>query len=401
MAQKLDKFLGEISHNLTQQNGAALSGFLSLKDVHSIPVGKAFEKADSNPYLVTAKIASPWSDIVTLHLQACCTKDPLQVVELQNSLAQNLHSVLSQFTRWILPVVITVNQELQWAAARADQVLVERNEKPFWLEQAARTMNKAFSVCATDRFSTLDGSRKWGVYAIVNLLFKTYFRLASTNLCPTILRSMGSAGLPPLSEFPKSEQVTFKYYTGVLHFFNEKFEEASQDLLFALKHGSVPSDGSTKRNKIRILRYLIPTQIVRGYLPDPKLIGKYQALKVYHVLVNAIKQGNLAAFDKVLKDSQPTLIKWGTWLVVEKARLLVVRQLFFKTWIMLEKSSRLTIAVLNRAVSVSMKGTIVTDEHVCMLVVNLIDKAYMKGYVSLEKQTLVLSNKDPFPSLQS
>ncbi|KAJ3369346.1 COP9 signalosome (CSN) subunit [Kappamyces sp. JEL0680] len=345
MAQKLDKFLGEISHNLTQQNGAALSGFLSLKDVHSVPVGKAFEKADSNPYLVTAKIASPWSDIVTLHLQACCTKDPLQVVELQNSLAQ-----------WILPVVITVNQELQWAAARADQVLVERNEKPFWLEQAARTMNKAFSVCATDRFSTLDGSRKWGVYAIVNLLFKTYFKLSSTNLCPTILRSMGSAGLPPLSEFPKSE---------------------------------------------RILRYLIPTQIVRGYLPDPKLIGKYQALKVYHVLVNAIKQGNLAAFDKVLKDSQPTLIKWGTWLVVEKARLLVVRQLFFKTWIMLEKSSRLTIAVLNRAVSVSMKGTIVTDEHVCMLVVNLIDKAYMKGYVSLEKQTLVLSNKEPFPSLKS
>jgi hypothetical protein len=45
------------------------------------------------------------------------------------------------------------------------------------LESAARTMNKAFSICATDRYTDMTESKKWGVYAIINMLFKTYFKV--------------------------------------------------------------------------------------------------------------------------------------------------------------------------------------------------------------------------------
>ena len=114
---------------------------------------------------------------------------------------------MGQENRWIVPIMLIINQELQISSSLADEVLLSGSTGIVAdnLEKAARTMNKAFSLCATDRYSVLEESRKWGTYAIVNILFKTYFKLSSTNLCSTILRSLSSADLPDLSEYPKSE----------------------------------------------------------------------------------------------------------------------------------------------------------------------------------------------------
>ena len=73
----------------------------------------------------------------------------------------------------------------------------------------------------------LEESRKWGIYYIVNLLFKTYFRLNSASLSKNMLKSLtaGRGDMPGLSAFPKSQQVTFKYYEGVLHFLEENYVE--------------------------------------------------------------------------------------------------------------------------------------------------------------------------------
>lgn len=80
----------------------------------------------------------------------------------------------------------------------------------------------------------LEESRKWGVYYAVNLLFKTYFKLNSEPLSKNILKaiSAGRADIPPITMFPKSQQVTFKYYEGVLAFLEENYVE-------------VPTDGNT------------------------------------------------------------------------------------------------------------------------------------------------------------
>lgn len=49
-----------------------------------------------------------------------------------------------------------------------------RNEK---LEEAARVFNRIFALCLGDRNPDLSSSRKWGVYCIANLQFKTYFKV--------------------------------------------------------------------------------------------------------------------------------------------------------------------------------------------------------------------------------
>ena len=46
-----------------------------------------------------------------------------------------------------------------------------------------------------------------------------------TNLVGTIMRSVANADLPPLERYPLADQVTFKYYTGILAFFEEKYQK--------------------------------------------------------------------------------------------------------------------------------------------------------------------------------
>jgi len=60
---------------------------------------------------------------------------------------------------------------------------------------------------------------------VINLLFKTYFKLNSASLSKNILKALsaGRGDMPPLSAFPKSQQVTFKYYEGVLCFLEENY----------------------------------------------------------------------------------------------------------------------------------------------------------------------------------
>lgn len=75
----------------------------------------------------------------------------------------------------------------------------------------------------------LEESRKWGIYNIINLLFKTYFKLNSISLSKNILKAIQAyrGDMPPLESFPKAHQVTFKYYVGVIYFLEENYVEVS------------------------------------------------------------------------------------------------------------------------------------------------------------------------------
>jgi hypothetical protein len=75
----------------------------------------------------------------------------------------------------------------------------------------------------------LETSRKWGIYNIINLLFKTYFKLNSISLSKNILKAIQAyrGDMPSLESFPMAHQVTFKYYIGVIYFLEENYVEVS------------------------------------------------------------------------------------------------------------------------------------------------------------------------------
>jgi hypothetical protein len=72
----------------------------------------------------------------------------------------------------------------------------------------------------------MEESRKWGLYYVTNLLFRIYFKLNALNLAKNPLRSLSASAtdMPPFEMFPKSHQVTFNYYAGVIYFLEEDYK---------------------------------------------------------------------------------------------------------------------------------------------------------------------------------
>jgi hypothetical protein len=248
----LERYLQTLATAIATRSGNDLAMHFAFSDPHRKLIATTVRRVNNLKEFISRRIESPWNDIVYHHcivISQKPTNDHSRIADLQVTLSQSLHSILQNHSKWILPVVYTIIRDLQNLAIAADRRLSKMGEKANNLEKAARAMNKAFSLCAVDRLSPLADSRKWGVYVIVNLLFKTYFKLSSLNLCKNVLKSLQNADLPPLSEYPKGQQVTFKYYCGVLAFYNENFDQAYPDLLFAFDHGGSRKDASTERNK--------------------------------------------------------------------------------------------------------------------------------------------------------
>lgn len=99
---------------------------------------------------------------------------------------------LEVFDAWTIPCLYMVGKYLRVFAIKADEAAFQKGQTAFnafeedvgdaeggndKLEDAARQINRVFSLCVGDR-SPIEESRKWGAYYIANLQFKTYFKVS-------------------------------------------------------------------------------------------------------------------------------------------------------------------------------------------------------------------------------
>ena len=62
------------------------------------------------------------------------------------------------------------------------------------------------------------------MYYVVGLVLKCYFRIKRISLSKNILRALdANTDIPPLSVYPRSHQVTYRYYIGMLKFLSEDY----------------------------------------------------------------------------------------------------------------------------------------------------------------------------------
>lgn len=107
------------------------------------------------------------------------------------------YSVPSGLPAWTLPCLYTVGKYLRIFAINADIEAASQGsadlgfqdeispdvEKNGNLEEAARIINRMFTLCLSDR-AALEESRKWGIYYMTNLLFRIYFKVNGTRKSP-------------------------------------------------------------------------------------------------------------------------------------------------------------------------------------------------------------------------
>ncbi|KAJ8297296.1 Protein CSN12 [Rhodotorula toruloides] len=443
----ISSYAGQIDQAAKFRDGRTLASLLSLSGKHGQMVLDFLAKPDRgtawidrtldtpNPsyagqFKRTISKDGPWAEMATGHIWALVALNPVMnpmthqmhhsdaVVayqkqhEVVTALYRYLMDARDQTTGWALPLLYVVCRDLRKVAEQADQQLLANSQKAVKLEEASRLLQKCFSCCLNDRASDIAASRKMGTYYLATLLFKTYFRLNSTALCKNIIRGIGAADLPPLSSFPRAHQVTYKYYMAVFAFLREDYADAENRFREALEMCHY----RMKRNIELILDYLIPLLLLRGVFPSSKLLAKSARHKtLYGPFAQAIKTGNVAAYERQLERAEKRLMERGTYLVVERARENAVRGLLKRAWVLEGKPARLSVETFRRyynaAYAVGLldsglsaadiervrKSAEIDSEEMECLLANMIYKGLLKGYISHAHQLVVLSKDKPFP----
>lgn len=188
--------------------------------------------------LCQSKFTEPVDDLVLNHLKMIATISPplqrgttgpvIDFFEAYRHAAAATTGFLRAFEsmeKWANPILFAFITNLQVLAAKADASRKLAPGEHLKSEDAARILLKAFHVCQMDR-SSWENSRKSASLHVVTTLFKIYFRLKQHRLCQPLIRAIGNDS-HSLDKFPASSRVTFKFYTGLLAFYEENFAKVS------------------------------------------------------------------------------------------------------------------------------------------------------------------------------
>ncbi|CAH0477164.1 unnamed protein product [Peronospora belbahrii] len=296
-------------------------------------------------------------------------------------------------TNWVMPFLNVLFVDTRLLASRADQEASKKagDEIHDSLRSAEQHLKKGFAMAANDR-APPEHNKKMGALFIVNQLFKIYFKLNMIHLCRNLIRAVEGPAFPKFERFNRSDKVTYQYYVGRISMFEDQYQKAEMCLDYAWKHchrGNVC-------NKRMILQFLVPVKLLLGVMPSPKLLTDY-SLEEYTGLTNAIRGGNLHLFTEYLAQYQDKFIQQGVYLLIEKLRLLVLRNLFKKVYL-IQQNHQLQLQDFQLALHFSTGKSMDLDEIECVLT-NLIFKGYIKGYMSHTKKILVVSKTQPFPPI--
>jgi len=305
---------------------------------------------------------------------------------------------LDKDTNWRLPGINATTLQLRLASYMADKE--GKTGENTQILRAEATLKRYFQKMVIDR-SPLQSTKKMGCLFIIVHLLKIYFKLNNLRLCTNLLKAVDSDNFPSLDSFPPSQTVAYQFYLGRLSIFEERYDKAETSLDSAFLHCHQKS----RRNKRRILQYLIPVKLLLGKFPDVKLLEKYNLLQ-FKDLVDSVKRGHLKLFNDSLETHQEFFIRKGIFLMLEKLKTTIYRNLFLRAYKFYQtetddpaiKKNHLPLKVLQAALRIN-GIEMDTDELECILA-NLIYQGFMKGYIA-HKRVVVMSKTEPFPVLTS
>lgn len=227
-------------------------------------------------------------------------------------------------------------------------------------------------------------------------LLRMYFKLGQVNQCPFLIAALTQPYRETFTvlDLPRPISVTLSFYWGKHCVFDHKFKEAEEKLSYAFQHL-----GDGELNRRLVLEYLVPCKILLGSLPSPEMLKRYR-LRRFEGIVKAIRRGDVRMFTAELEEHAEAFIQVGTYLLVEKAKLLVYRTLCKRVHGILKEQSggkhQLNLAPFEHAFN--WQEDMDSDEAACVLA-NLIFQGAVKAYISNEHRKIVFSKDKPFPPI--
>ncbi|XP_060524402.1 PCI domain-containing protein 2 [Cylas formicarius] len=373
-------------------DGFKLAAFLSVRHDHAKYKNYHIE----NPQTIVEKFLSPPMDeLVIYHLKclyAISKEDYLSAYQQQSSLTQSFTRILQsqKEENWSLPLMSAICSDLRLIAQQAEKQRFGVTEKPGeYLEKAAECLMGCFRICAADNRTDERDTKRKGMMALVNQLFKVYFRINKLHLCKPLIRAIESN--PFKESFSLSQQITYKYFVGRKAMFDSDYKTADQYLTYAFEN----CHKASQKNKRLVLIYLVPVKMLLGYIPSKKVLEKYNVTEFWD-LVQAVCQGNLKWFDEIMEIHETFFIRCGIYLIVDKLKIIAYRNLFKKVYLILN-THQIPVEALKTALE-WLGQDVDLDETQC-IVANLINEGKIKGYISHQHRKVVVSKQNPFPPL--
>lgn len=344
---------------------------------------------------VASIIDDNWREVTLNHLRALkatLNDAPKDAFAFQLDVVQAvLREILPRGDKSMLPVIYVITMDL-WNVA----VLCADDECE---EEAARAINKAFTVCITDR-SALPSSRKHGCYKLLSLLMRIYFHRNQLTLCTQLLRALKTADMPDERTIPKAHMTCFHYYHGRFLLSSGRYLEAFEQLRrafiltkSAVLNGSIVANG----NLLKIYRFYVVVHVACHPNQRPRLLPDTPFILCD--LFNAIATGKILEFRGLLKGHFSWLTKHELYVLLQRFDIIVIRNAIKRIHDCAEPSLVRTklhlhlIYTLTDGKDVWPLGVHQMSSHLC----SLVTMGVIKGYVSLSPPYLVLSSKDPFP----
>ncbi len=297
---------------------------------------------------------------------------------------------------WCLPIMYTTCLDLRMLASKCESITAQQgyqnsDYKPGeLLEKAAECLMGCFRVCAADNRSAEEDTKRHGMLHLVNQLFKVYFRINKLHLCKPLIRAIESSSFK--DSFTLAQQITYKYFVGRKAMFDSDYKSADECLSFAFEH----CHKRFKKNKRLILIYLIPVKMLLGYIPKKEVLERYNVMQ-FHDLATAMREGNVRKFDETILKHESFFIESGIYLIVEKLKINVYRNLFKRVYL-ISQTHQLDLQNFVEALHFVGEDDMTLDETHC-IVANLIFEGKIKGYLSHQHNKLVVSKQNPFPAL--
>ncbi|CAB4063737.1 SSH [Lepeophtheirus salmonis] len=296
-------------------------------DYDGVEIARLISFRDSHVFNTKLQLEDPegvcWSFFVK--------KDCLEAYRCQSLALTSFNKLLSDTKddNWPLPVMYTLCLDLRLFAAKADIQLQKKRRET--------------------RKTSDEVTKRWGMLNIVNQLFKIYFKVNKLHLCKPLIRAIYQTNLRDL--YPKSQQVTFKYYVGRQYMFDNKFGEAEKYLSYAFERCHIDR-----------------------HMPSMDLLKKYNLLEFREVVL-AVKEGNLLRLNAALEANEKIFIKF-----------------------LIMNTHQIPIASFLKALQMMRVEGIDQEETQCILA-NLIYEGKIRGYISHVHQKLVVSKQNAFPPL--
>jgi len=237
------------------------------------------------------------------------------------------------------------------------------------------------------------------IFFAIICIIRIHFKLRTYRNSNTLVEWI-NLGHIDLNLMPKSDLVTYYYYSGRLALYELKISEARK--IFANAFDICTFEHRT--NLKLILEYLIPLNLFFGKIPNFETLKNYD-LVTYWDLIEAYKSGDLKKFEEALEKLEDRLIMLGTFLIVDKLRGYVVRNLIKTIYkIFEEELNQMKFSVISiELVSNVLKNVFGYENYdldeLELYLNSVIYKGLIAGYIHNKDKVIVFSKKNPFPSL--